>query len=51
MLSLLGIVDSAQAVIYPTVYSAVFLKSQDVFIGSVFLLSEGFLLVSLGFYL
>ncbi|XP_021708738.1 proton-coupled folate transporter [Aedes aegypti] len=51
MLSLLGIVDSAQAVIYPTIYSAVFLKSQDVFIGSVFLLSEAFLLVSLGFYL
>ncbi|XP_062551285.1 proton-coupled folate transporter-like [Armigeres subalbatus] len=51
MLSILGIVDSAQAVIYPTIYSAVFLESQNVFIGSVFLLSEAFLLVSLGFYL
>lgn len=50
MLSILGIVDSAQVAIYPTIYSTVYLKSQSFFIGSVFLLSEAFLLVSLGIY-
>ncbi|XP_055599263.1 proton-coupled folate transporter-like [Uranotaenia lowii] len=51
MLAIMGIVDSAQVVIYPTLYSAVYLASQDFFIGTVFLVSEAFLLVSLGFYL
>uniref|UniRef100_A0A182VTZ5 Major facilitator superfamily (MFS) profile domain-containing protein n=1 Tax=Anopheles minimus TaxID=112268 RepID=A0A182VTZ5_9DIPT len=50
MLSILGIVDSAQVAIYPTIYSTVYLNSQSFFIGSVFLLSEAFLLVSLGIY-
>ncbi|XP_050077624.1 uncharacterized protein LOC126564589 [Anopheles maculipalpis] len=50
MLSILGIVDSAQVAIYPTIYSTVYLKSQSFFVGSVFLLSEAFLLVSLGIY-
>ncbi|XP_065084289.1 probable peptidoglycan muropeptide transporter SLC46 [Ochlerotatus camptorhynchus] len=51
ILAILGIVDSTQAVIFPTLYSAVYLKSQEVFIGSVFLLSEAFLLVSVGLYI
>ncbi|XP_058449168.1 uncharacterized protein LOC131429137 [Malaya genurostris] len=51
MLALMGIVDSAQVVIFPTLYSAVYLKSQAFFIGTVFLVSEAFLLLSLGFYL
>ncbi|XP_049280678.1 thymic stromal cotransporter protein-like isoform X1 [Anopheles funestus] len=51
MLSILGIVDSAQVAIYPTIYSTVYLESQSVFVGSVFLLSEAFLLVSLGIYI
>uniref|UniRef100_A0A182QD70 Major facilitator superfamily (MFS) profile domain-containing protein n=1 Tax=Anopheles farauti TaxID=69004 RepID=A0A182QD70_9DIPT len=50
MLSILGIVDSAQVAIYPTIYSMVYLKSQSFFVGSVFLLSEAFLLGSLGIY-
>ncbi|XP_052896223.1 thymic stromal cotransporter protein-like [Anopheles moucheti] len=50
MLSILGIVDSAQVAIYPTIYSTVYLQSQSFFVGSVFLLSEAFLLVSLGIY-
>ncbi|XP_039441990.1 thymic stromal cotransporter homolog [Culex pipiens pallens] len=51
MLAIIGIVDSMQVVIYPTLYSTVYLKTQDFFLGSVFLLSEAFLLVSLGFYI
>ncbi|XP_058840699.1 uncharacterized protein LOC131696214 isoform X1 [Topomyia yanbarensis] len=51
MLAIMGIVDSAQVVIFPTLYSAVYLKSQEFFIGTVFLVSEAFLLLSLGFYL
>ncbi|KAL1378360.1 hypothetical protein pipiens_000553, partial [Culex pipiens pipiens] len=51
MLAIIGIVDSMQVVIYPTLYSTVYLKTQDFFLGSVFLLSEAFLLVSLGFYM
>lgn len=51
MLAIIGIVDSMQVVIYPTLYSTVYLKTQEFFLGSVFLLSEAFLLVSLGFYM
>ncbi|XP_053695795.1 proton-coupled folate transporter-like [Sabethes cyaneus] len=51
MLAIMGIVDSTQVVIFPTLYSVVYLKSQEFFIGTVFLVSEAFLLLSLGFYL
>uniref|UniRef100_A0AAG5DG81 Major facilitator superfamily (MFS) profile domain-containing protein n=1 Tax=Anopheles atroparvus TaxID=41427 RepID=A0AAG5DG81_ANOAO len=51
IIAILGIVDSAQVAIFPTIYSTVYLKSQKFFIGTVFLLSEAFLLVSLGMYI
>ncbi|EAT44681.1 AAEL003983-PA [Aedes aegypti] len=49
--SLLGVIASAQSIVYPTIYSVVFLQSRDIFIGAVFMLAEVFLLVSLGLYI
>ncbi|XP_055544755.1 proton-coupled folate transporter-like [Wyeomyia smithii] len=51
MLAIMGIVDSTQVVIFPTLYSVVYLKSQEFFIGTVFLVCEAFLLLSLVLYL
>ncbi|XP_050087787.1 proton-coupled folate transporter-like isoform X2 [Anopheles aquasalis] len=51
MLTLLGIVESLQVTIYPSLYSVVFLASQETVIGAVFWLSEGFLLLAFALYI
>ncbi|XP_049549407.1 uncharacterized protein LOC125960202 [Anopheles darlingi] len=51
MLTLLGIVESLQGTVYPSLYSVVFLASQETVIGAVFWLSEGFLLLAFALYI
>lgn len=48
--SIMGIISSIESMIYPTIYSLVYFSSKEVFIGAIFMLSEAFLLISLGFY-
>ena len=45
--SVLGIIDSIDAFIFPSLYSFVYLKTVDVFVGAIYFLSEFFFTLTL----
>lgn len=45
--SVLGIIDSLDAFVFPSLYSFVYLKTVDVFIGAIYFLSEFFFVLTL----
>jgi hypothetical protein len=45
--SVLGIIDSLDAFIFPSLYSFVYLKTVDVFVGAIYFLSEFFFILTL----
>jgi MFS transporter, PCFT/HCP family, solute carrier family 46, member 3 len=47
MFSVLGIIDSLDAFIFPSLYSFVYLKTVDTFIGAIYFLSEFFFVLTL----
>jgi hypothetical protein len=47
MFSVLGIIDSLDAFIFPSLYSFIYLKTVDVFVGAIYFLSEFFFILTL----
>lgn len=45
--SVLGILESLNRFVFPPLYSYVYLKTVDTFVGSIYFLSEGFFLLTL----